>query len=262
MLALSDFLVRYELPWCSGQFLITHFLRGTWAVREGSLYNKMTASTYAGSSGWFGRPGKGNGMVVYLFAAAVSIEIIYIGLFILTIKHSSFHFWPPPKARSWQFFVSWIMAGVVVVIFPFLGLLNFDRFILPNLWTRLPVALVVFVIGTVIGSWAYLSFGLRTTIGLGQQLIIRGPYRYTRNPQYIGDSLNILAFIILTNSWMAAVVGMLGILLNYLAPFTEEPWLEEQFGDAYREYRRSVPRFFRLGSSQRDISIPKTASST
>jgi protein-S-isoprenylcysteine O-methyltransferase Ste14 len=154
------------------------------------------------------------------------------------------------------------MAGVVVAIFPFLGLLNFDSFILPNLWKRLPAASAVFVIGTVIGSWAYLSFGLRTTIGLGKQLIIRGPYRYSRNPQYIGDSLNIIAFIILTNSWMAAVVGVLGIALNYLAPFTEEPWLEEQFGDAYREYRRKVPRFFLLDKSQRETSIPKTSRST
>jgi protein-S-isoprenylcysteine O-methyltransferase Ste14 len=201
-------------------------------------------------------------MVVYLFAAAVSIEIVYTGLFILTINHSSFRFWPPQSSRSWQFFVSWIMAGVVVAIFLFLGLLNFDSFILPNLWKRLPAASAVFVIGTVIGSWAYLSFGLRTTIGLGKQLIIRGPYRYSRNPQYIGDSLNIIAFIILTNSWMAAVVGVLGIALNYLAPFTEEPWLEEQFGDAYREYRRKVPRFFLLDKSQRETSIPKTSRST
>ena len=78
---------------------------------------------------------------------------------------------------------------------------------------------------------------------VGDRLIIRGPYLYSRNPQYIGDSLTILGFIVLTNSWMVAVVGFLGIFLNYLAPLTEEPWLAERFGEAYLDYKARVPRF-------------------
>jgi protein-S-isoprenylcysteine O-methyltransferase Ste14 len=180
-----------------------------------------------------------------LFLPTVLLELVYIGLFLRTIRESpgGFRFWPPPSARSWQFFAAWIMASLVVVNFALLGLLDFDSFILPHFWVRVPVALTFFVPGTLLGSWAMLTFGLRPTIGLGQRLIVRGPYRFSRNPQYIGDSLNALGFIILTNSWMAAVVGLLGILLNILAPRTEEPWLEERFGAVYREYKRRVPRW-------------------
>jgi protein-S-isoprenylcysteine O-methyltransferase Ste14 len=55
--------------------------------------------------------------------------------------------------------------------------------------------------------------------------------------------------MILTNSWMVWVIGTLGVILNILAPLTEEPWLEERFGDEYREYKARVPRFIRFGKT-------------
>ena len=97
-----------------------------------------------------------------------------------------------------------------------------------------------------IGTWSFLSLGLRTTLGLGDKLIAKGPYRFSRNPQYLGDSLSIIGYMVFTNSAMVWVVGFLGVLLNFLAPFTEEPWLEERFGAAYLEYKRLVPRFIGL----------------
>ena len=59
----------------------------------------------------------------------------------------------------------------------------------------------------------------------------------------MGDILHIIGFMVITNSWMAWIIGVFGIVLNLLAPFTEEPWLEERFGDAYLEYKQEVPRF-------------------
>jgi protein-S-isoprenylcysteine O-methyltransferase Ste14 len=180
---------------------------------------------------------------ITLFWITITLELIYIALFILTIKLPIFRFWPPPKPRSWQFFLSWLIAGVVAVNFLFLGLSNFDSFVLPHLQQRLPFALGFFVIGGTIGGWAFSAFGLRNTIGVDNRLITGGPYKYTRNPQYIGDSLNIIGYMVFTNSWMIWLIGLLGIALNLLAPYTEEPWLEEHYGEQYRVYKRIVPRF-------------------
>jgi protein-S-isoprenylcysteine O-methyltransferase Ste14 len=135
------------------------------------------------------------------------------------------------------------------VNFLFLGLLDFDSFFLPQLRLRFPLALPFFFCGVVMGFWGSATFSLRSTLGLGDRLITTGPYKYTRNPQYIGDSLNIMGYMVLTNSWMVWIIGILGVMLNILAPFTEEPWLEEQFGKEYLEYKRRVPRFIRLGKS-------------
>ena len=186
-------------------------------------------------------------MSMILFAIALVFELIYVLLFALTIRGRGFRFWPPPSHRSWQFFVSWLLALVVVVNFFFLGLLDFDSFWLPGVWVRLPAALTLFTIASMIGISIYAVFPLRATIGLGNRLITTGPYRYTRNPQYLCDSLSILGYMIFTNSWMVWVIGALAVLLNILAPFTEEPWLEERFGEAYRQYKTRVPRFIPFG---------------
>jgi protein-S-isoprenylcysteine O-methyltransferase Ste14 len=182
-------------------------------------------------------------IAIWFLISALLLEVIYIGLFILTIKMPAFRFWPPPTARSWQFFMAWIVVAIVAILFFLLGLFDYDSFILPGFWIRLPFTLAFFIIGGAIGSWASLSFPIRATIGLGDKLVTGGPYRFSRNPQYIGDVLLIISYFLLTNSWMVGVIGFLGVVLNVLAPFTEEPWLEQRFGEAYLNYKRQVPRF-------------------
>jgi len=178
-----------------------------------------------------------------LFCTAVILELIYVLLFILTIKLPRFRFWPPPSAWSWQFILAWLMVGVVGLCGIWLGFLDLDSGFLLDFKIRLPLAGIIFVFGSAIGGWGNLALGLRGTLGLGNRLVINGAYKYTRNPQYIGDSLLIIGFMLLTNSWMVYLIGILALGLNALAPFTEEPWLEAHFGENYREYMRQVPRF-------------------
>ena len=184
-----------------------------------------------------------NEITLILFWTTLALELIYLALFILTIKLPRFRFWPPPKPRSWQFFAAWLIASVVVVNTFFLGLVDFDSFIFPHLKQRLPIVIGFVVLGSAIGGWAWSAFRLKNTIGVADKLVTRGPYQYSRNPQYIADSLDAIGYMIFTNSWMVGVIGCLGILLNLLAPYTEEPWLEERYGEEYRRYKHRVPRF-------------------
>ena len=183
-----------------------------------------------------------------LFSITLILEFVYGLLFVLTIKRPGFRFWPPPSHRSWQFFLSWFIAGLFAANFLLIGFLDFDSFFLSPFRSRLPLGLLLFLFGSAVGLWSSSTFGLRATIGLGDELITHGPYRYSRNPQYVGDSLSIMGYMIFSNSWMVWAMGILGVLLNILAPFTEEPWLEERFGAAYLEYKRRVPRFIGFGS--------------
>lgn len=180
-----------------------------------------------------------------LFISALILELFYIWMFVLTIRRPGFRFWPPPSARSWQFFVSWIAAGLTAVFCLFLGLLDYDSFVLHQ-WIRFPIAIGLVLCTCIIGTWTDTVFGLRGIIGLGDNLVTTGPYRYTRNPQYMCDSVTVFAYMLFTNSVLVWIIGGLAIVLNILAPLTEEPWLEERFGDAYLEYKRAVPRFIGL----------------
>jgi len=182
-------------------------------------------------------------MKQFLFLGSVTIEVLYLVLFVMTIRRPDFRFWPPPSRRSWQFFTSWLLAALVLVGFFFVGLLDFNSSIL-NTWFRFPIGLILHLSGVIIGSWSFTTLGLLATIGLGDELITKGPYQYSRNPQYIGDILHIVGFMVITNSWMTWIIGVLGIVLNLLAPLTEEPWLEKKYGEAYLRYKKRVPRFF------------------
>ena len=74
-------------------------------------------------------------------------------------------------------------------------------------------------------------------------LVVRGPYRYVRNPMISGVVLVLfgesLALLSLAHAEWAA--SFLVINLIYI-PLVEEPMLEARFGAAYLEYCRHVPR--------------------
>ena len=95
----------------------------------------------------------------------------------------------------------------------------------------------------ILAGWGMATAGWKNTSGQRGGFVSSGPYRFTRNPQYVGDIVFFVGVGVIANSvflWIAHVLLILGFVV---APLTEEPWLEEQYGDAYREYRRRVPRF-------------------
>src|SRR4051812_31674488 len=72
-------------------------------------------------------------------------------------------------------------------------------------------------------------------------LVVVGPYRYVRNPMYLAVLTIILGQALLFRS--AAVVLYAGVVLLAVVLFVrgyEEPTLEHEYGDEYREYRRNV----------------------
>jgi protein-S-isoprenylcysteine O-methyltransferase Ste14 len=88
--------------------------------------------------------------------------------------------------------------------------------------------------------------GLRGGLGLEAELVTEGPFALSRNPGYVGDLILLAGYVILTDSQLAAILAALGAVWFLLAPFAEEPWLEEQYGEAYRRYRTQHPRWLPL----------------
>ena len=76
----------------------------------------------------------------------------------------------------------------------------------------------------------------------------KGPYRVSRNPQYVAEILIYTGIILITGSFEALIIGMIMMLWFVMAPLSEEPWLGQQFGKQYEEYRKNVPRFIGLRS--------------
>lgn len=77
-----------------------------------------------------------------------------------------------------------------------------------------------------------------------RRLVVRGPYRYVRNPMISGVIFIVGGEALLLRSiphawWVAIFAGMNAIVI----PLTEEPLLKVRFGDDYRLYCQNVRRF-------------------
>lgn len=97
-------------------------------------------------------------------------------------------------------------------------------------------------------TWSFRTFRAHaTTVEPGappSALIVRGPYRWSRNPMYVGLLLVSLAFAILTSSlWFLAATTVLAAVLDRIVIPREETTLGAHFGDEFRTYRRKVRRW-------------------
>lgn len=77
-----------------------------------------------------------------------------------------------------------------------------------------------------------------------ERVVAGGPYRYVRNPLYLGMWLVMLALAILMPPGGALFTVAAGTVLSVVLVFTEERKLTAKRGETYSAYRRQVPRFF------------------
>jgi protein-S-isoprenylcysteine O-methyltransferase Ste14 len=118
---------------------------------------------------------------------------------------------------------------------------------LPVLPARL-AALVFLGGGVVFLGWSNVLFRRAHTslvpIKPTTALVISGPYRFTRNPMYLGLlCVYIAAALWFGIFWALALVPLVILAVQRLAISKEERYLEQKFGDAYRQYRAQVRRW-------------------
>lgn len=109
------------------------------------------------------------------------------------------------------------------------------------------VGAVLVAVGAVIAGWGLgIFWKARTTTVPGQasaQLVMRGPYRFTRNPMYVGLTLVYLGEAgLMKQVWPIVVLPLMLAYLNWTVIPVEEAKLREVFGDQYDAYRARVRR--------------------
>ena len=172
----------------------------------------------------------------------LSAEGLLAASLLLSIVWPERRVWPPPGKQIWQFWSIWGLFIVAVLGFAVLALLDWNSFIFPN-WLRYFVGLPMLVGGLVLAFWGSAVLGWQRTSGQAGELKTDGLYRYSRNPQYVGDVINFIGLVLFSNASHVLIPGLLAALLFALWPLSEEPWLLERFGEAYARYCERVPRF-------------------
>jgi protein-S-isoprenylcysteine O-methyltransferase Ste14 len=150
---------------------------------------------------------------------------------------------PPPLLFVAAYVAAWLLDRYVAHLWPAMS---------PALSFRFDVLGWTLVIGGLaLSYWGVATFfQLRTTIYPNRDarmLVVRGPYRFSRNPMYTGIIIACLGgCAILHSLWPLVTVAIATAVLYRWVIRREERYLMEAFGDPYREYQGQVGRWFTL----------------
>lgn len=93
-------------------------------------------------------------------------------------------------------------------------------------------------------DFARIGRGTLSPVDPPTRLVVRGLYRYVRNPMYLSVTAILLGEVLLTRSrglagyWLAWFALVNAFVIGY-----EEPTLRRQFGQSYEDYTRQVGRW-------------------
>ena len=141
-----------------------------------------------------------------------------------------------------------LVPGTVAVLLPW-RLASARLASRPLTVTEWLLAAPAFLAGASIYFWCLWDFG-RTGRGTPapidppKTLVVRGLYRYVRNPMYVGVLLVIAGWALLVRARNLAIYGAsVAAAFHLFVVFVEEPMLRRQFGASYDAYSVSVSRW-------------------
>jgi protein-S-isoprenylcysteine O-methyltransferase Ste14 len=147
---------------------------------------------------------------------------------------------PPPALFIVVFFIGLWLEGALYRI----RMLDTDATSIP----LVIAGMVLVTLGVLVALWGVRTFKRHKTAVMpykAARILVRaGPYRYSRNPMYLGMTLAHLGGAVALNAmWPIILLPMALVLLFYLVIRKEEEHLWRSFGDDYVAYRSQVRRW-------------------
>jgi protein-S-isoprenylcysteine O-methyltransferase Ste14 len=138
-----------------------------------------------------------------------------------------------------------LLPGIVTIGVPALIVWQTGADVGPLAVVGIPlVAIGLVLLASTIKLFASVGRGTLAPWDPTTRLVVRGPYRYVRNPMISGVLFALLGEAALAGSlplflWFGAVFAVNAVYL----PLVEEPGLSRRFGDDYATYKANVPRW-------------------
>jgi protein-S-isoprenylcysteine O-methyltransferase Ste14 len=140
--------------------------------------------------------------------------------------------------------IAWAVAVLAGLALNWLMPLPFVPAAVPAGWLgamafALALALLAWAIVTITRAGSSVPTNLPTTT-----IVESGPYRFTRNPIYLGMFLGLIGLALAFDTlWLLLMLVPFALAIRYGVVGREEAYLERKFGDAYRGYRSRVRRW-------------------
>ena len=177
-----------------------------------------------------------------IFTVNIIVIFLLLASIVWSVVRPDRRVWPPPGRRSWQYALTWIGWCTAIALNACLLFLDWNSWIFAG-DLRFLLGIPLALLGGLLAIWGIVTIGWTNSTGVRDGFSPSGPYRFTRNPQYLGDNVLFLGLSIIANSQLLWITHALLALLFIIAPLSEEVWLKEQYGEEYERYRREAPRF-------------------
>jgi protein-S-isoprenylcysteine O-methyltransferase Ste14 len=182
-------------------------------------------------------------MTTVLFVTGAAVAAVLLGLLLLTLLFPPFRIWPTPGSGTWQGYAFWSLFRSLNVLCFAIAIADRTNFLGLPAWSRF-AAVALLALSIALFIYSFWVLGRDNSYGAQGGLVTGGIYRWTRNPQ------NLLLIVVYGCLAFAAdsaptyVLCAAMMAVYFLMVLAEESWLESAYGEPYRRYRSSVPRFF------------------
>ena len=151
------------------------------------------------------------------------------------------------ESRLWLFNNPKDESKRVLVFIRLCGQLAMMAYIVMMIFTPLEIYNPLFFVGAVIFAIGYI-FEMSALhyfrITPRRQPVVGGPYRISRNPQWLGLFLVLLGSAIAARIWLYIAMVILVGFIYHIQILDEEAACIDKYGDSYREYKKHIPRYF------------------
>ncbi len=179
-------------------------------------------------------------LVAFTYVSTISLLSLLAAAYVKGFRG----LWPP--GSRYMLILGWAWYASTYVAALWLSFLESSLPLRGPLWKVLGLFLAI--AGGSLLLWAFKAFrSARRVAGAELDgLISSGPYRYMRNPQYVGSVIALLGITLIQGSLhLLAFTALQATIFHFLA-LLEERELERRFGEEYLEYRRKTPRYIPL----------------
>jgi len=140
--------------------------------------------------------------------------------------------------------IAWALAFVTGLGVDWLYPLRWVPATVPSAW----IGAAVFAVAFALAIWAIVTIRKAgtavETVKPTTAIVAHGPYRFTRNPIYLGMMIGQIGLAIGFNSlWILVTLVPFYFVLRYGVVAREEAYLERKFGGVYLDYKSRVRRW-------------------
>ncbi len=146
-------------------------------------------------------------------------------------------------------FFTFLLPGTVTVLIPYWIISSGDEgiFLDRNALRYFGIPLIMIgAAGLLWCIWQFFSEGRGTLAPVDppKHLVVRGLYKYVRNPMYVSVVTILIGEAILFMSKAIIIeAGIFMVLVYLFVVFYEEPALRQRFGESYERYSQTVGRW-------------------